>query len=337
MTSHWPAAGCVRTTNLATGTIEYFGYSADGRLLQDWSNRRGVRNGYIYLGNTLVGLYEVTLAGGAVNARYKHTDALGSPVVTTDASKTVLNRTSYTPYGAPTAPVDGVGYTGHFIDVGTGLTYMQQRYYDPQVGRFLSTDPVVADFTNGNNFNRYWYANNNPWRFTDIDGRASGDLFGKDEIDLGDDYVGRRDRVPNSEVYEIHVYKRGSDLDGAVGDRDSKGLRKQEVGIVGPDGNWLAKHGHDKAPTMNLTADVRLKSALAQEARKAGWLAPKGTVDIKGSNFGSAIRAGMARSGSLQVLKTLGKSLGVATIVTGYMENLSINKACSMDPDFDGC
>ncbi len=161
----------VRTTNLNTGTIEYFGYGQDGRLLQDWSNRRGVRNGYIYLGNTLVGLYEVTLAGGAVNARYKHTDALGSPVVTTDASKAILNRTSYTPYGAPTAPVDGVGYTGHFIDVGTGLTYMQQRYYDPIVGRFISADPVAADNATGANFNRYWYANNNPNTNKDIDGR----------------------------------------------------------------------------------------------------------------------------------------------------------------------
>ena len=35
-----------RTLNLQTGTIEYFGYGADGRLLQDWSNRRQVRNGY---------------------------------------------------------------------------------------------------------------------------------------------------------------------------------------------------------------------------------------------------------------------------------------------------
>ena len=41
-----------------------------------------------------------------------------------------------------------------------------QRYYDPQIGRFLSTDPAVAGF------NLYNYANNNPYRFTDPDGRA---------------------------------------------------------------------------------------------------------------------------------------------------------------------
>src|SRR3546814_2627857 len=47
---------------------------------------------------------------------------------------------------------------------------MQQRYYDPRVGRFWSVDPVTVDSVGGN-FNRYWYANNNPYRFTDPDGR----------------------------------------------------------------------------------------------------------------------------------------------------------------------
>jgi len=52
---------------------------------------------------------------------------------------------------------------------------MQQRYYDPGIGRFLSVDPVTAHASPGANFNRYWYANNNPYRFTDPDGRQSAD------------------------------------------------------------------------------------------------------------------------------------------------------------------
>ncbi len=50
-----------------------------------------------------------------------------------------------------------------------------QRYYDPQIGRFLSVDPVTANGNTGANFNRYWYANNNPFRFIDPDGRAPDD------------------------------------------------------------------------------------------------------------------------------------------------------------------
>lgn len=59
------------------------------------------------------------------------------------------------------------------MDQATGLIYMQQRYYDPAVGRFLSIDPVKASPVDGGNFNRYWYADNNPFKFTDPDGRKS--------------------------------------------------------------------------------------------------------------------------------------------------------------------
>jgi hypothetical protein len=41
------------------------------------------------------------------------------------------------------------------------------------VGRFLSVDPVSASSINGGNFNRYWYANNNPYKFVDPDGRIA--------------------------------------------------------------------------------------------------------------------------------------------------------------------
>ena len=44
---------------------------------------------------------------------------------------------------------------------------MQARYYDPVIGRFYSNDPV--GFTNVHTFNRY--ANNNPYKYTDPDGK----------------------------------------------------------------------------------------------------------------------------------------------------------------------
>src|SRR5699024_1509709 len=46
-----------------------------------------------------------------------------------------------------------------------------QRYYDPGVGVFLSVDAVSVDSSSGWNFCRYCYAANNPYRFTDPDGR----------------------------------------------------------------------------------------------------------------------------------------------------------------------
>jgi RHS repeat-associated protein len=64
------------------------------------------------------------------------------------------------------------------MDPLTGLTNMQQRYYDQGVGRFLSVDPVSASSINGGNFNRYWYANSNPYKFIDPDGRFFQSIFG---------------------------------------------------------------------------------------------------------------------------------------------------------------
>jgi hypothetical protein len=53
---------------------------------------------------------------------------------------------------------------------------MQARYYDPVIGRFYSNDP--AGFSNVHNFNRYAYANNNPYKYIDPDGQNALTAFG---------------------------------------------------------------------------------------------------------------------------------------------------------------
>lgn len=117
--------------------------------------------------------------GGATPAgrdrvTYIHTDALGSPVARTDAAGNLVSRTSYEPYGATASGVTPtIGFTGHVNDARSGLVYMQQRYYDPVAGRFLSIDPVVTDANTGGSFNRYAYAINNPYKYIDPDGRLA--------------------------------------------------------------------------------------------------------------------------------------------------------------------
>ncbi|SOT98326.1 RHS repeat-associated core domain-containing protein [Xanthomonas arboricola] len=115
----------------------------------------------------------------AQTIRYVHTDGLGSVSAITDADRNIIERREYEPYGASlSAPTDGIGYTGHLVDATTGLIYMQQRYYDPILGVFLSVDQIAASTNNGTGFNRYNYAANNPYAFTDPDGRApSGQIL----------------------------------------------------------------------------------------------------------------------------------------------------------------
>ncbi len=157
------------------GTSALSQYSKSGQLMYYYKNS-GAGLEHIYLSGSLIAKRETV--GNVVT--FQHTDALGSPVAVTDGSGNVIERNDYTPYGAVVGKpaYDAVGYTGHKQDGATGLTYMQQRYYDPMIGRFLSVDPVTAYSNPIGAFNRYWYATNNPYKFTDPDGRSEMNVFG---------------------------------------------------------------------------------------------------------------------------------------------------------------
>lgn len=103
--------------------------------------------------------------------RYLHTDILGSVIAETDESGNVISRSHYEPFGLRTGGEKaGIGYTGHLQDEELSLTYMQQRYYDPVIGRFYSNDPIGSSASNPMMFNRYAYAYSNPYRYIDPDG-----------------------------------------------------------------------------------------------------------------------------------------------------------------------
>lgn len=125
---------------------------------------------------------------------YFHTDALGSPTAAFSEAGEVCWVETYSPYGekqvnddnAP--PWDGCGlidtsdvaYTGHVQD-SSGLVYAQQRYYDPVIGRFMSTDPTMPHAGDPRYFGRYHYGANNPYKYTD----PSGEWFGFDDVFTG--------------------------------------------------------------------------------------------------------------------------------------------------------
>ena len=144
------------------------------------SGTTSTRTAHVYLEDKQIA---ETVVDGA--RQYVHTDALGLPMAHTNQAGAEPNRTKFEPYGLtaagtkPGAAVAGltttgsaIGFTGHVNDPETDLVYMQQRYYDPVAGRFLSVDPVVTDTNTGGSFNRYNFANNNPYLFTDPDGRC---------------------------------------------------------------------------------------------------------------------------------------------------------------------
>jgi RHS repeat-associated protein len=128
----------------ANGT-SYSLYSQSGSLLYRETDDGGIN--YIYLGKKLIA------KDGAI------------PVDSGEQH--------YRPFGESIeGAIDDVGYTGHKFDADLGLSYMQARYYDPVIGRFMSNDPVGWVANNPvYSFNRYSYTNNNPYKYVDPDGR----------------------------------------------------------------------------------------------------------------------------------------------------------------------
>ena len=126
---------------------------------------------------SLAGLLGNVDAQAADIITYYHNDISGTPLLATDAAGNVLWKENYQPYGdklnkQPASAGNKVGFAGKPYDGNTGLSYMGARYYDPVIGRFMGIDPKGFDEGNLHSFNRYTYANNNPYKFVDPDGRS---------------------------------------------------------------------------------------------------------------------------------------------------------------------
>ncbi|WP_437731191.1 RHS repeat-associated core domain-containing protein [Sorangium sp. So ce1335] len=124
----------------------------------------------------------VTRGGSDDGTRYVHVDHLGSVDALTDEDGAVIERRSYDPFGQRRNPAWGEpapasftsktthGFTGHESDDELGLVNMKGRIYDPRIGRFLTTDPIVSLPFFGQSWNRYSYVFNNPLNFVDPSG-----------------------------------------------------------------------------------------------------------------------------------------------------------------------
>ena len=113
-------------------------------------------------------------AAHAETITYYYTNQQGTPLATADAAGNILSTADYRPYGVQAlgTPEPGPGYTGHVNDPGSGLVYMQARYYDPVVGRFVGVDQIAPSPGNPLSFGRYFYAAGNPIGNVDQDGRC---------------------------------------------------------------------------------------------------------------------------------------------------------------------
>jgi RHS repeat-associated protein len=95
---------------------------------------------------------------------FYHFDGIWSAIGISDSSGNIVNKYAYDAFGRVLTQEEGIPnpfrYVGQFgvMDDGNGLFYMRARYYDPEVGRFISKDPI--GFLGG--LNMFTYVANNP-------------------------------------------------------------------------------------------------------------------------------------------------------------------------------
>ena len=113
-----------------------------------------------------IGIDDKLKVTSGTTSRYFLTDHLGSTVGMADTNGSVVESATYDSFGRVQSGnlTTHYGYTGREADEKTGLMYYRARFYDPQIGRFTSEDPIGFA---GGDVNLYGYVWNNPQHFKD--------------------------------------------------------------------------------------------------------------------------------------------------------------------------
>lgn len=159
------------------------------------------RTDYIFAGSACI----AEKKNGVV--RYYHQDHLGSGRVVTDQNGAEVARYKYGPFGATISHTGSdmrYKFTGKPEDAGTGLYYFGARYYDPEIGRFTTIDPIQSGY------NWYSYCNNNPLKFIDPAGLR------EEESAWGESPSGADNNISEYNKDEHNPYTFGEQFDSNI-------------------------------------------------------------------------------------------------------------------------
>ena len=161
----------------AAGAVTHFIYDGDdlalevdgaGNLLREYTYYPGIDQPH--------GMRQ--WAGGAGGASYYYVlQQPGHVKGLVNLNDQLVNEYRYTLFGMPVNgfPVQGTAnplqYMAREVDAATGLYYVRNRWYDPQMGRFVSEDPIGL----AGGINQYAYVGNNPLSFRDPTGLSPCD------------------------------------------------------------------------------------------------------------------------------------------------------------------
>ena len=158
--------GTVKTTTNSDGSTTTsklrFSYDADGKVVA--VNYNG--NYYYYLRNAQNDIVKLIDKTGATVVEYTY-DSWGKLLSTSGSLASTLGKDN--PFR----------YRGYVYDEETGFYYLQSRYYNPEVGRFISSDVLLSTGQGVLGHNAYAYCGNNPVMGYDPYGTFDWSSFGK--------------------------------------------------------------------------------------------------------------------------------------------------------------
>nr|WP_231133562.1 RHS repeat-associated core domain-containing protein [Capillibacterium thermochitinicola] len=159
----------LRVQKKSPDTTVYYVFDQSGQVL--YEEEDGEYLAYVYVLGKHFARVDGKVGSGEKQTYFYHTDHLGSTVLVTDEAGQAVWSTEYTPFGSLTIAEGklkrAAKFTGKDLDEDTGLYYFNARWYDSELGRFISEDPVK------DGVNWYTYANNNPLLYVDPLGLAA--------------------------------------------------------------------------------------------------------------------------------------------------------------------
>ena len=161
----------LRTRKVTPWGTALYHYDLAGNLILETTATGLPFKAYVWADGVPVAQINLTAQGDTLT--YLHTDHLNTPRVGTDANGAVVWRWEGEAFGATLADEDPDGdnvtttvnlrFPGQYYDQETGLHYNWNRYYDPRIGRYITSDPIGLQ----GGLNTFAYAGLNPLRFTD--------------------------------------------------------------------------------------------------------------------------------------------------------------------------
>jgi RHS repeat-associated protein len=154
-------------TPILTEAIDY--ELIDDKVVYETNGTYGILYTYDYDG-TLIGFnYDSDVTDQTDGLDYFYLrNQQGDITTIINSSGTVVTKYNYDAYGNTTIVLDNLSgvnqytYKGYRYDSETNLYYLNSRYYNPEVGRFINADGLVGDMGDIQSSNMYSYCANNP-------------------------------------------------------------------------------------------------------------------------------------------------------------------------------